>query len=73
MMTNESKNERFKRLAKLRGERLLKDITLLGNLSNRNNYQYSDSEISRLFYIIETELRAQKSRFHSNRKKEIKF
>ncbi len=72
-MTEETKDERFKRLAKQRGERILKDMQLLGNLSNSNNYQYSDSEVNKLFNILESELRAQKTRFRSTTKKEIKF
>ena len=72
-MTDESKSNRFKRLGKQRGERILKDIQLLGNLSNRNNYEYSESEVNKLFGTIEIELRSQKARFLSNRKKEIKF
>ena len=72
-MTNESKHEKFKRLAKQRGDRLLKDIHLLGNLSNNNNYQYSDEEVNRIFNIIEGEVRVQKARFKSKRRREIKF
>ncbi len=72
-MSQETKNERFKRLAKQRGERALKDIQLLGNLSNNNNYHYTDGEVNKLFSIIEGELRAQKARFRSTKKKEIKF
>ena len=73
IMLNETKHERFKRLAMQRGDRLLKDIHLLGNLSNGNNYHYSDEEVGKLFSIIESELRIQKSRFRSKKRKEIKF
>lgn len=72
-MSDETKNERFKRLAKQRGEKTLKDIQLLGNLSNRNNYEFFDLEVNRLFGTIEDELRATKARFKSNKKREIKF
>lgn len=72
-MSEETKDERFKRLAKQRGERVLKDLQLLGNLSNRNNYEYSDAEVRKLFSALEEELRSAKSRFISNRKREIKF
>jgi len=72
-MSEETKNERFKRLAKMRGERILKDIHLLGNLSNNNNYQYFDEDVNKLFSIIESELRTEKTRFKSNKKREIKF
>ena len=70
-MTSETKNERFKRLAKQRGERALKDIQLLGNLSNKNNYEYSDSEVRKLFSVLEEELRLAKSRFINRKKREI--
>lgn len=37
----ESRNDRFRRLAATRGDRLIREIALLGNLSNRKNYDYS--------------------------------
>ena len=55
-MSNESKNERFRRLAESRGNRLIREIMLLGNLSNRKNYSYSDEEVERLFAPIQREL-----------------
>ena len=55
-MTNESKNERFRRLAESRGNRLIREIMLLGNLSNRKNYSYSEEEVERLFAPIQREL-----------------
>lgn len=72
-MTDENRQERFKRLAKLRGDRVLKDIQLLGNLSNRNNYDYSDHDVRKLFNTIEEELRISKTRFNSTKKREIRF
>ncbi len=68
---NESKNNRFRRLAKLRGDRTLKDIELIGNLSNRNNYDYTDEEIKHIFSFIEGELRAVKLQFNRKTKKVI--
>lgn len=55
-MTGESKNERFRRLAESRGNRLIREIMLLGNLSNRKNYSYSEEEVERLFAPIQREL-----------------
>ena len=72
-MIGETKQERFKRLAKLRGDRVLKDIQLLGNLSNRNNYEYSDQDVRKLYSALEEELRISKARFSSNKKREIRF
>lgn len=55
-MTTETKNERFRRLAESRGNRLIREITLLGNLANRKNYSYSEEEIEKLFTPIQHEL-----------------
>lgn len=55
-MSTESKNERFRRLASSRGDRLIREIALLGNLSNRKNYDYSPEEVEALFEPIEREL-----------------
>ncbi len=69
----EDKNTKFRRLAKLRGERVLKDLRLIGNLSNRNNYDYNQSEVQVLFSAIDAELKATKHGFVRNRKPKIKL
>ena len=57
MGTNtETKNERFRRLAESRGNRLIREIALLGDLANRKNYSYSEEEVARLFEPILREL-----------------
>lgn len=71
MRENESKNDRFRRLAKQRGERILKDLRLVGNLSNQNNYEYSSEEVKKIFSSIEEELRLSRQRFTTNKKREI--
>lgn len=63
MAEQETKNERFRRIARLRGERALRDIRLLGNLANRNNYSYSEQEVRALFAPLEAELRQTKQKF----------
>lgn len=70
---NSSKHANFKRLAKLRGERILKDLRLISNLSNRNNYDYTDSDVNALFSAIEEELKLAKLGFKKNRKRGIKL
>lgn len=63
---SESKNERFRRLASARGERLLREIALLGNLANRKNYAYSPEEVERLFGPIEAELHLTRQLFDAD-------
>lgn len=62
----ESKNERFRRLAESRGNRLVREIEILGNLSNRKNYSYTPSEVQALFEPIEDELAKVKELFNSD-------
>lgn len=71
-MSNESRNERFRRLAATRGDRLIREISLLGNLSNKKNYDYTADEVDALFRPIEAELAEVRAMFDpaapSNRK-----
>ena len=62
-MADESKNKRFRRLAESRGNRLIREIMLLGNLSNQKNYSYSVEEVERLFTPIQRELDEVRSLF----------
>lgn len=70
---SESKHNKFRRLAKLRGERALKDLRLVGNLSNNKNYEYTDDEVKALFGALEEELRVAKLGFIKNKKRGIKL
>lgn len=70
---SENKHAKFRRLAKLRGERVLKDLHLLGNLSARNNYEYTDVEVKAIFTAIEEELRIAKLGFLKGKKRSIKL
>jgi hypothetical protein len=60
---DEDKQAKFRRLAKQRGERILKDLRLLGNLSNTNNYSYTEAEVKKIFSALEEELKFSRSRF----------
>ena len=62
-MSGESRNERFRRLASTRGDRLIREIALLGNLSNRKNYDYTPEEVEALFRPIEAELKEVRALF----------
>ncbi len=64
----ETRAERFKRVAQRRTNRILEQIRILGNCSNKSAYLYTEEDIQKIFSTIEKELRAVKGRF-SNRKK----
>lgn len=62
-MNDETRNARFRRLAATRGDRLIREISLLGNLANQKNYEYSPSEVEDLFSPIEEELKEVRALF----------
>jgi ABC-type Fe3+-hydroxamate transport system substrate-binding protein len=62
-MANESREERFRRIAARRTNSILKALRLLGNCSNRANYSYSDDQARRVFNAIEKQLADTKARF----------
>jgi len=67
----ESRNNRFKRLATKRTNNILNNIRLIGNLSNKSTYDYSEEEVSKIFSAIESQLKIVKVKFHFYKKKEF--
>ena len=67
---NETKEERFKRIATARTLRLLDDLRLLGNCANVSTYSYSEDDTDKIFSTIEKEVKRVKALFD---KPEIKF
>jgi hypothetical protein len=67
--------ERFVHLAQARTRKTIKDLRLIGNLSNRSNYSYDERDIAKIFKAIEDEVRANRLKFESARssKKDIDF
>lgn len=68
---NNLKTSRFKRLAELRGNRIIKDLRLLSNLSNTSNYSYTEEEVKAIFDAIDEELRATKQSFKKRNRRRI--
>lgn len=60
----ESKQERFKRLASSRGDRLKREIRLIGNLSNTKNYEFHADDVEELFTPIDAALKEVKEMFY---------
>ncbi|HUD05109.1 MAG TPA: hypothetical protein VMR59_03920 [Patescibacteria group bacterium] len=68
----ETRHARFKRLALKRTNEVLEKIRILGNLSNKSSYEYSDQEIDKIFKEVEIQVRTVKARFKP-RKRKFKF
>ena len=73
MRLGESKNTSLKRLAANRTNNVVRNLRLLGNLSNKNNYAYTENDYKKIFSMVENELRLAKSRFLVALNKKSKF
>jgi len=70
---NETKEQKFKRIASARANRILNDIRLLSNCSNRSLYTYSDIEINKIFNIIDKEIKRAKLMFENKKMRRIEL
>lgn len=69
----ETREQKFKRLANQRTNRILEDLRILGNLSNKSTYSYSEDATRKIFQAIEDQLKSAKSRFKGSEKKEFQL
>ena len=58
-----SKRDKFTSLAEARVNRALKDIQLIGNLSNRSAYEFTEADVRKIFGALSRGLETAKSRF----------
>ena len=69
-MSTLDKHEKFKELAEKRVNRAIKDIRLVGNLANRNNYTYTDQDSAKICAALELELKSLRAKFSSDENKQ---
>ena len=71
----ETREEKFKRLAESRVNKIIDGLRLLGHLSNKGNYTCTDQQVDTIFKAIQKELNAAKSQFveGSNGRKPFSF
>jgi hypothetical protein len=62
-MVVRDKQGKFVEIAEKRVSRLLDDIRLIGNLSNRGNYSYESEDVDKIFRAIDAELKTARKRF----------
>ncbi len=65
----ETRQQRFKRIAETRTNKILDMLKLLGNCSNTGNYEYTEDDVKKIFSAIENELKITKSKFIKSAKK----
>lgn len=71
--SNETKNEKFKRLAEQRTNKAIDTIRLIGNLSNSMNYDYSEEEVKKIFAALEKEVKSAKDKFGVGNREDTRF
>lgn len=69
-MKSSEKILKFERIAERRVSEVLNKLRLVGNLSNRRNYAYTEDHVREIFDAVEGELRATKARFRAEEQKE---
>lgn len=67
----ETKEEKFIRLAEKRTNEAIKKIRLIGNLSNKNNYEYSEEQVTTIIKALETEIRKVKNAYQKESEEKI--
>lgn len=68
------KKEKFIELAEKRVNKALKQIQLIGNLSNKRNYEYEESDYKKIFHAIDNEVKSMKRKFiEANKDSREKF
>ena len=70
---NETPEERFKRIATVRTNAVLDRLRILGNLSNRQMYSYSEEDINKIFSAINKQLREVRAKFNSQKQERFKL
>ena len=58
-----SKRERFEDVASKRVQAIIDKLELLGNCSNKNNYEYAEEDVRKMFSVIREQLKKTEIRF----------
>lgn len=59
-----NKRERFVGLAEKRVTRAIKDLRLIGNLSNKSNYTYTQEDVEKIIKTLQKEFNVLRDRFN---------
>lgn len=73
MSENETKRERFVRIAEARTNKILEMLRLLGNCSSKSSYEYTEADVKKIFGALEKELKNTKNKFLGIEEREEKF
>ncbi|WP_319380178.1 hypothetical protein [Thiomicrorhabdus sp.] len=66
-MAIKDKRAKFIELATNRVNRTIKDLRLIGNLANKNNYEFDDVQVNKIIKALQSELDEVKSKFNAKK------
>ena len=69
----ETKKDRFVRIAERRVIKILDDLDSLGKCANRRNYQYTDSDVRKIFREIDKKVKDIKALFRTSKNSSNRF
>ncbi len=69
-MATSKNREKFVTLAEKRVVRAIKDLRLLGNLSNSSNYSYTEQDVRKIINVLNKEIKTLKRRFENEKQTE---
>jgi len=67
------KRVKFVTLAEKRVTKAIKELRLIGNLSNKNNYSYDVQDVKKIISVLENEVRNIKKQFESDKETQEVF
>ena len=70
---NESRHERFKRIASKRTNDIFEKIRILGNCSNKSSYEYTEEEVNKIFSEIDKQLKLTKAKFLAGKRERFRL
>ncbi len=66
MPTSEIRREKFKQLAEARVRKAAKALQLIGNLGNRSNYSYTETDVRKIFAYLDKTLKEARRKFETD-------
>lgn len=69
----ETRHDRFRRVATKRTNDILEKIRILGNCSNKSSYEYTPDEVNKIFNEIDKQLKLTKAKFIVGKKDSFKL
>lgn len=73
MEENKKRRLKFEELAEKRVNDLVKKMKLLGNLSNRSNYDYTDEHVKQIISVVREEFKELERKFTTTQAGREKF